>query len=194
MGYQRRVHGECMLNSCNISMLKLLTLLVVPLAHLAGGVPAPKAKNVPQPPRFDFQEVTGAGTYKVGDSALLLVLVTDNDVIEENDEWKFCRWTRESDGVYCKFTFECDGILCDIGVGDFYVTTYCSSTDLSDRITYHGEDPNVHNRICGLKFSSLTKADSPKWRVDVEECKVTGCGSNNGNGNVISTELGVRVK
>merc|ERR1719334_357858 len=171
-----------------------LACLLLLVHHAHGGVPRPATSPAISPPRFSFQEKTGGGNYRVGQKAILKVRVTDDDLLEENDEWKFCRWERLRDGAYCKFTYECDGILCDIGVGNFYHTTFCSDDELSKRISFDGEDPNVHNRICGLQISSLTLADSSTWKVDVEQCRVTGCGSNNGNGNIISTSLNVKVK
>merc|ERR1712035_301172 len=131
-------------------------------------------------PKFVFTEVSGGGTYKVGQSALLKVKTSDDDHLDENDDWKFCTWTRLRDGASCTFIYECDGPLCDIGVGDFYITSSCTG-DLGNRVSFSGEDPNQHNRVCGVRIPNITTGDSSTWSVSVEECRVTGCGSNDGN-------------
>jgi hypothetical protein len=118
--------------------------------------------------------------------------VTDNGAVDENDDWKFCTWTRVKDGAYCRFTYDCDGTFCDIGVGNFYITKSCSA-GIDARLKFFGEDPNVSNNVCGIEILSVSRDDSSDWRVQVEECRVTGCGTSDGNGYVISTSVNVNV-
>merc|ERR1712179_68266 len=146
----------------------------------------------PGDPRFVFSEVSGGGNYISGQSMLLKAVISDGGAIDENDDWKQCKWTRQRDGAFCQFNYECDGIFCDIGSGNFYITTVCSA-QLASRVTYQGEDPNFHNRICAMEVSYLGKDDTSLWTVDVEQCKVTGCGSDNGNGFIISESVNVIV-
>ena len=143
-------------------------------------------------PKFIFAEVSGGGQYKVDSPALLRAIVTDEDKPEENDDWKFCRWTRLRDNAYCQFTYDCSGIFCDIGSGDFSIRTECT-VQLANRINFTGEDPNYHNRICGMAIPKVTRDDSSVWKVEIEECKITGCGSSNGNDYVITSSVNVTV-
>ena len=147
--------------------------------------------QVPQP-RFIFTNVSGGGQYNAGSSALLEAVVSNSDNEEGNDDWKFCTWTRLRDNAYCKFTYDCEGVLCDIGVGDFSIRTECS-VQLVNRIDYSGEDPNFHNRICGMLINQVTAEDSSVWRVEAEECRITGCGSSDGNHFIISSSVEVVV-
>merc|ERR1712107_871759 len=107
------------MGQCPAAML-LLIVSVVSLVSIS------EARAPAKAPRFDFVEVTGGGNYKPGTSALLKAKVTDDDHLHENDDWKFCTWTRLKDGAYCTFSYECDGPFCDLGSGDFYITTSCS--------------------------------------------------------------------
>ena len=143
-------------------------------------------------PKFIFTEVSGGGQYQVGSPALLRAVVTDEDNVQENDDWKLCRWTRLRDNAYCLFTYDCSGIFCDIGSGDFSIRTECS-VPLANRIVFTGEDPNYHNRLCGMQIGKIAKEDSSVWKVEIEECKVTGCGSTNGNGYTITSSINVTV-
>ena len=57
-----------------------------------------------------------------------------------------------------------------------------------------GEDPNLHNRVCGLQLRDLgLEDDSSVWLVEVEQCKATGCGSAHGNGFIIAEAVNVVV-
>jgi len=141
---------------------------------------------------WNFSETSGGGNYQVNSPAFLKVKVTDNGATDENDDWKFCTWTRLRDGAYCRFSYECDGTFCSIGVGDFTIRKTCTM-GLENRVKFFGEDPNESNQVCGLEIPSVTRDDSSEWRVNVEECRVTGCGTSDGNGNVITTSVNVIV-
>eukprot|EP00088_Acartia_fossae_P007723 TRINITY_DN13617_c0_g1_i2.p1 TRINITY_DN13617_c0_g1~~TRINITY_DN13617_c0_g1_i2.p1 ORF type:complete len:168 (-),score=10.67 TRINITY_DN13617_c0_g1_i2:60-563(-) len=143
-------------------------------------------------PRFIFDNVSGGGNYQVGSLIDMSVRTSDEDHVDENDDWKFCTWTR-ADGEYCKFDYVCDGPLCDIGVGKFHHETVCSN-GLKNRAQFAGEDPNLHNRRCGLQIPSAKREDSGTWRIEVEECRITGCGSNDGNDVMISTQITINVQ
>jgi len=117
-----------------------------------------------------------------GTTAVLSATVSGPGAIE-NSDWKKCSWRRESDGALCKFTYVCSGFLCNIGSGDFHIEKYCDAS-LSD-IVYVGEDPNYHNRQCGIKINNLGIEDNSDWTVELEECKDVGCGTDNGNGNIL---------
>merc|ERR1711874_35542 len=45
-----------------------------------------------------------------------------------------------------------------------------------------GQDPNFHNRQCGINIPNLDYQDNSQWTVDIEECHSYGCGGDNGNG------------
>ena len=76
--------------------------------------------------------------------------------------------------IYLFCSYVCEGFLCDIGSGDFSISTSCtaalrySKDDICDddicfrlqlifyssnRVAFFGEDPNYHNRICGLQVN-----------------------------------------
>merc|ERR1711973_69199 len=148
--------------------------------------------SLPSEPRFVFTEIVGGGEYSTGDSVLLQVTVR-KDHLGENSDWKFCKWTRQVDGAFCQFNYRCEGMFCSSGVGNFYIHSICSP-QLSDRAKFSGEDPNVHNRVCGIWLSDVTNEDSSRWTVEVEECKAVGCGWDNGNDIVISSTLTVVVQ
>merc|ERR1711973_997775 len=99
----------------------------VPLLLLLSASLALARSPLEKEPRFTFTDVSGGGTYKPGQTATLSARVTDDDNLDENDDWKVCTWTRLRDGAYCRFIYECDGFLCDIGSGDFYITYSCTS-------------------------------------------------------------------
>jgi len=169
----------------NSSALVCTVLLAV--LYSCTGLPA--AQNLP---RFYIYNTTGAGTYQNGANLLISVYVDDADNEEGNDDWKVCRWTRLRDNEFCQFNYKCEGFLCDIGSGDFYIETVCSA-GLMNRASFFGEDPNFHNRICGLSIPKVSKEDSSVWKVEAEECKFTGCGSTHGNGVIITASLNVTV-
>jgi len=154
------------------------------------------SSSIPQTspkPRFIFENVSGGGTYKTGAPAYLSVKVTDNGAVDENDDWKFCTWRRMRDNADCRFSYNCVGSFCDIGVGDFTISTDCSQA-LANRVAFFGEDPNVENHVCGLQIKNVLPEDSGDWRVMVEECRVTGCGTSDGNGNIIETTVNIVVQ
>jgi len=143
-------------------------------------------------PRFYIYNTTGAGTYQAGAHGLFTIYVDDSDNEEGNDDWKVCKWTRLRDNEYCQFNYKCEGFFCDIGSGNFYMETVCSA-GIKNRASFYGEDPNFHNRICGISFSTMTKEDSGTWKVEAEECKFTGCGSDHGNDVIVTTSISVTV-
>jgi len=132
---------------------------------------------------WEFEQAPGDGLYLSGATAWLQAKVTDNGAVEDNDDWKVCIWRRESDGSTCRFDYVCEGFLCSIGSGDFHVEQECDRA-LQD-VEYIGEDPNLHNRVCGLKIPNMDSLDNSVWTVEVEECFVTGCGGEQGNGKVL---------
>jgi len=171
-------------------MMKLLVLSLVGVAVcLCSAIPTSTQDKTP---RFLFANVTGGGTYQSGAHALFQATVSDKDDEVQNDDWKFCTWTRLKDNSFCQFSYVCDGFLCDIGSGDFSIETVCSPA-LRSRVKFEGEDPNYHNRRCGLQFDSLNRDDSSLWRVEIEECKITGCGSSDGNDIRINANINVTV-
>ena len=95
-------------------------------------------------PKFDFEEVS-VETNRTGKTALLKAVIDDGGALDENDDWKVCTWTRMDDGAFCNFNYECDGILCNIGVGHFYVTSFCSP-QIAARSSFQGEDTSDHIR------------------------------------------------
>lgn len=167
-------------------VFSLISISVLGIFHTAVGFP-----KIPES-RFIFSSVSGGGCYPAGSSALLEAVVSDADNEEGNDDWKFCTWTRLKDNAYCKFTYECEGLFCDIGVGDFSIRTECS-VQLMNRISYNGEDPNQHNRVCGLLIKQVAAEDTSVWTIEAEECKISGCGSAGGNGFIISSSVNVTV-
>lgn len=132
---------------------------------------------------WEFEQAPGDGLYFPGATAWLQAKVTDNGAVEDNDDWKVCVWRRESDGSTCRFDYVCEGFLCGIGSGDFHIEQECDRA-LQD-VEYIGEDPNLHNRVCGLKVPNMDSLDNSIWTVEVEECFVTGCGGEEGNGKVL---------
>lgn len=129
---------------------------------------------------WDFESVPEDSVYLPGEPGYLEAWVTDNGSPTDNDDWKVCTWKRFSDGAYCRFDYVCEGFLCDIGSGDFHVEMQCSPQ--LQGLEFIGEDPNFHNRQCGIKIPNLSSLDSSLWTIEVEECHFVGCGGSNGNG------------
>eukprot|EP00088_Acartia_fossae_P038287 TRINITY_DN39621_c0_g1_i1.p1 TRINITY_DN39621_c0_g1~~TRINITY_DN39621_c0_g1_i1.p1 ORF type:complete len:175 (+),score=36.57 TRINITY_DN39621_c0_g1_i1:33-557(+) len=153
---------------------------------------AKKMKEEEKSPKFVFVETNGGGTYNRGETAYVSVKVDDGGAVDENDDWKFCTWTRLKDNSKCKFSYVCSGAFCDIGLGDFKVIKSCDS-NLDFDINFFGEDPNASNHVCGIEIRNLDQMDSSGWKVQVEECRVTGCGTETGNGYVIETTININV-
>jgi len=124
--------------------------------------------------RFRVDAGTADTIKSQGQTGFLEAHVTKDGAVEENDDWKFCTWTRTRDGEMCHFTYVCEGFLCDIGSGDFRVESECSQ-GLRD-VSFYGEDPNFHNRICGIKVPSMGIEDNSYWNVTLQDCHAYGCG------------------
>jgi len=124
--------------------------------------------------RFRVDAGTKDTVKSQGQTGFLEVHVTKDGAVEENDDWKFCTWTRTSDGEMCHFTYVCEGWACDLGSGDFHIKSECSN-GLRD-VTFYGEDPNFHNRICGIKVPSMGIEDNSLWNVTLQDCHAYGCG------------------
>merc|ERR1711981_114120 len=108
--------------------------------------------------RFRIDTFTEDTIKSLGQTGYIDIHVTKDGAVEENDDWKFCTWTRAKDGEMCRFSYVCSGFLCDVGSGDFRIETECSQ-GLRD-VTFYGEDPNFHNRICGIKIPNMGNDDS----------------------------------
>jgi len=129
--------------------------------------------------RFRVDTYTEDTIKSVGQTGYIDIHVTKDGAVEENDDWKFCTWTRTKDGEMCRFSYLCEGFLCDIGSGDFRVETECSQ-GLRD-VTFYGEDPNFHNRICGIKIPNMGNDDNSYWNVTVQDCHAYSCGTDDGS-------------
>lgn len=140
---------------------------------------------------WDFDSVPEDSVYLSESSGYRVAWVTDKGTIDENDDWKVCTWERQSDGASCRFDYVCEGFFCEIGSGDFHVETNCS--EKLKGVQFIGEDPNFHNRQCGVQIPSLGFLDNTVWTVKIEECQLTGCGGANGNGVVIEHSSEVTV-
>jgi len=129
--------------------------------------------------RFRIDQWTEDTVKAIGQTGYFSARVTKDGAVDENDDWKFCTWTRVNDGASCQFSYICEGFLCDIGSGDFHIESQCS-TGLRD-VTFYGEDPNYHNRICGIKVPSLGNEDDSLWNVTLQDCHAYGCGGDDGS-------------
>ena len=114
------------------------------------------------------------------------------NLIDGNDDWKTCRWSRLSDGVTCLFEYK--KIQDDFIHSHWIVEEYCESS-LGD-VEYFGSDPNVENHICGINVASADQGDNSDWKCTIEECKNVafgGCSANNGNGYTVEATMNVKV-
>jgi len=129
--------------------------------------------------RFRVDTYTEDTIKSAGQTGNIEVHVTKDGAVEENDDWKFCTWTRAKDGEMCRFSYVCSGFLCDVGSGDFRIETECSQ-GLRD-VTFYGEDPNFHNRICGITIPNLGNEDNSYWNVTLQDCHAYSCGTDDGS-------------
>ena len=114
------------------------------------------------------------------------------DLIDGNDDWKTCRWTRASDGATCLYEYK--KVQDSIINSHWEIEEFCEP-GLSDAV-YFGSDPNVENHICGVEILSADQMDSTDWKCTLEECKLWelgGCSANNGNGNYVEATMNVKV-
>ena len=115
-----------------------------------------------------------------------------SDLIDGNDDWKTCRWTRASDGATCLYEYK--KVQDSIINSHWEIEEFCEP-GMSDAI-YFGSDPNVENHICGIEFLAADQTDNGDWKCTIEECKMWefgGCSANNGNGNYVEATMNVKV-
>ena len=114
------------------------------------------------------------------------------DLIDGNDDWKTCRWTRMSDGATCLYGYK--KVQDSIIHSHWEIEEFCepSMTDAE----YFGSDPNVENHICGINIPEADQLDNSDWKCTIEECKMValgGCAANTGNGNYVEATMNVKV-
>ena len=110
-----------------------------------------------------------------------------SDLIDGNDDWKTCRWTRISDGASCLFEYKKEN-------GEWKIEEFCEKK--LDDVVYFGSDPNLENHICGIDKMGATQDDSSDWKCTIEECKLPplgGCSARNGNGNYVDATMNVKI-
>uniref|UniRef100_A0A0K2T694 Uncharacterized protein n=1 Tax=Lepeophtheirus salmonis TaxID=72036 RepID=A0A0K2T694_LEPSM len=141
---------------------------------------------------FFFSAQTTNQTYSTGSKAFLFVETSDGGSIDDNDDWKTCSWKRLSDGKTCDIQYNCSGSLCSLGIGTFSRYLNCDP-ELKGRVSFFGPSANERNNFCGIVLSRLGQKDTSTWECSVEQCKFTGCGSEDGDGTVITTTIDVNV-
>ncbi|QQP34770.1 Uncharacterized protein FKW44_022769 [Caligus rogercresseyi] len=169
-----------------MSSLKLLLLLPTLLSVSSLGHSSPVEDR-----SFFFEARTVDQKYNLGSKIYLFALTSDGGSWNDNDDWKTCTWTRERDNTNCKIFYRCSGALCDVGVGTFSRYMECDA-QLQNKISFFGPGSDDRNNFCGIIIKSLNRYDISTWRVEVEQCKVTGCGSEEGSGLRIKT--GIKVE
>ena len=123
-----------------------------------------------------------------GQTVTLFCHVSTN-LIDGNDNWKTCRWSRDKDGATCLYEYQ--RTEDDSG---WEIKEFCEPF-LSDT-KYFGSDPNVENHICGIDVLSADSFDSGNWTCWIEECKTEvmgGCEAKTGNGNRVKATVFVQV-
>ena len=140
---------------------------------------------------FEIDEHTPDQVLNEGQT-LTLECRVKTDLIDGNDDWKTCRWTRSSDGATCLYEYK--KVQDSIINSHWEIEEFCEQ-GLSDAV-YFGSDPNIENHICGVQFLSADQQDSGDWKCTLEECKNVafgGCASNNGNGYYAEATMNVKV-
>ena len=140
---------------------------------------------------FEIDDHTPDQVLNEGQTLTLECRVKTN-LIDGNDDWKTCRWTRMSDGATCLYDYK--KVQDSIINSHWEIEEFCEPS-MSDA-TYFGSDPNVENHICGIQFAAADQADNSNWKCTLEECKNVafgGCSSNNGNGYYVEATMNVRV-
>ena len=140
---------------------------------------------------FDIDDHTPDQVLNEGQT-LTLECRVKTDLIDGNDDWKTCRWTRASDGATCLYEYK--KVQDSIINSHWEIEEFCEP-GMSDAV-YFGSDPNVENHICGIEFLSADQMDSGDWKCTLEECKTVafgGCSANNGNGNYVEATMNVKV-
>ncbi|CAB4057868.1 unnamed protein product [Lepeophtheirus salmonis] len=136
---------------------------------------------------FFFSAQTTDQLYPTGSKGYLFVETADGGSIDDNDDWKTCTWTRMSDGKKCDIQYNCSGSLCSIGIGTFSRYITCDP-ELKRRVSFFGPGANDRNNFCGIIVSPLSHHDNSDWECSVEQCRVTGCGTEDGDGTVIKNK------
>ena len=140
---------------------------------------------------FEIDEHTPDQTLNKG-QRLTLECRVKTDLIDGNDDWKTCRWSRVSDGANCLYEYK--KVQDSIINSHWEIEEFCDQK-LSDAI-YFGSDPNVENHICGIEIESADQLDNSDWKCTIEECKlpsIGGCSAKNGNGNYVDATMSVEV-
>ncbi|QQP34773.1 Uncharacterized protein FKW44_022772, partial [Caligus rogercresseyi] len=138
-----------------------------------------------------FRGPNGRSKYSLGSKISLFALTSDGGSSDDNGDWKTCTWTRERDNANCKIFYRCSGILCDVGVGTFSRYMECDA-QLQNKISFFRPESDDRNNFCGIIIKSLNRDDISTWRVEVEQCKVIGCGSEEGSG--LRINAGIKVE
>ena len=144
--------------------------------------------------------ITGSFLFEIDDhspdqivqegEAISLFCHTTSKVIDGNDNWKTCRWSRDKDGATCLYEYQ----VSQNGI-DWEVKEYCEPF-LSD-VKFFGEDLNIQNNLCGINISSSNQFDNGNWTCWMEECRrvsLGGCADKVGNGNRVKATVAVEVK
>ena len=140
---------------------------------------------------FEIDEHTPDQVLNEGQT-LTLECRVKTDLIDGNDDWKTCRWSRASDGATCLYEYK--KVQDSIINSHWEIEEFCEQ-GLSDAV-YFGSDPNKENHICGVQFMSADQQDNGDWKCSLEECKNVafgGCSSNNGNGYYAEATMNVKV-
>ena len=140
---------------------------------------------------FSIDDHTPDQVVNEGQTITLMCRVK-TDLIDGNDDWKTCRWSRGSDGATCLYEYK--KVQDSIIHHHWEIEQFCEPS-MAD-VEYFGSDPNVENHICGINIPSADQLDNSDWRCVIEECKMVafgGCSANTGSGNTVEATMNVKV-
>ena len=137
---------------------------------------------------FKIDDHTPDQVLNEGQTITLYCHVKTN-LIDGNDNWKTCRWTRNTDGATCLYNYQKNKDDDNWAIDEFCEPSLADSE-------FFGSDPNIENHICGINVPSADQMDNGKWKCALEECKTAmfgGCAHSHGNGNTVEATMNVKV-
>jgi len=137
---------------------------------------------------FEIDDHSPDQVINKGETLTLFCHVTTK-ILDGNDNWKTCRWSRDHDGATCLYEYQTTN-----NETSWEIKEYCEPF-LSDA-KFFGSDPNIENHVCGIDIPVVDHVDAGNWTCWIEECRTDllgGCKAKTGNGNRIKATMCVEV-